>query len=93
MEAGQILDTIVTNVRTCGWRSFQIVGHTDQAGTDSYNVALSQRRADAVQAALVARGVAPGAMTASALGESRPRVVLADGTRSPQNRRVEISAE
>lgn len=92
-EAGQTLDTVVSNIRTCAWRSFQIAGHTDQAGSDEYNVRLSQQRAAAVQAALAARGVAAGAMTITALGESRPRVVLADGTRSPENRRVEISAD
>lgn len=91
-EAQQTLATIVTNLAVCGWRSFDIVGHTDQAGADAYNVALSQERAEAVQAALAARGVLPASMTTSALGESRPRVVLPDGTRSPQNRRVEISA-
>ena len=92
-EAGQTLDTVVANIRTCSWRRLTIVGHTDQAGTDAYNLTLSQQRADAVQAALAGRGVSAAAMTVSAQGESRPRVVLADGTRSPQNRRVEISAE
>lgn len=92
-DAGQTLDTIIANVAVCGWRSFNIVGHTDQAGSDAYNINLSQERAEAVRAAMAARGVAASAMTTSALGESRPRVPLPDGTRSPQNRRVEISAE
>lgn len=92
-EAGQTLDSVATNIRTCGWRRLSLAGHADQAGTDDYNVGLSQERANAVQAALASRGVAATAMTITALGESRPRVVLADGTRSPQNRRVEISAE
>lgn len=92
-EAGQTLDTVVANIRTCSWRRLTIVGHTDQAGSDEYNIGLSQERAAAVQAALASRGVAASAMTVSAQGESRPRVVLADGTRSPENRRVEISAE
>ncbi len=92
-DAGQTLDTIIANVSVCGWRSFSIVGHTDQAGSDDYNINLSRQRAEAVRAAMAARGVAASAMTTSALGESRPRVPLPDGTRSPQNRRVEISAE
>jgi OmpA-OmpF porin, OOP family len=92
-DAGQTLDPIITNIRVCGWRTFSIVGHTDQAGSDAYNVGLSQERAEAVRAAMASRGVAATAMTLSAEGESRPRVVLPDGTRSPQNRRVEISAE
>lgn len=92
-EGGQTLDTIITNVRVCGWSSFAIVGHTDQAGSDAYNIGLSQERAETVRAAMAARGVAATAMTTSAEGESRPRVPLPDGTRSPQNRRVEISAD
>lgn len=92
-EAGQTLDSVATNIRTCGWRRLSLAGHTDQAGADAYNVDLSQQRANAVQAALAGRGVTPSAMAITALGESRPRVVLPDGTRSPQNRRVEISAE
>jgi OOP family OmpA-OmpF porin len=92
-EAGQTLDTVATNIRTCGWRQLSLAGHTDQAGADAYNVDLSQQRANAVQAALAGRGVSASMMTVTALGESRPSVVLPDGTRSPQNRRVEISAE
>lgn len=92
-DAGQTLDAIITNIRVCGWRSFSIVGHTDQAGSDAYNVGLSQERAEAVRAAMASRGVGGTAMTTSAEGERRPRVVLPDDTRSPQNRRVEISAE
>lgn len=92
-DAAQTLQTVLANIPICGWTSFSVVGHTDQAGSDAYNVALSQDRADAVAAAMAARGVAPGAISVAAAGESRPRVVLPDGTRSPQNRRVEISAE
>ncbi len=92
-EAGTILDTIVTNIAICEWESFQIVGHTDQAGSDQYNLGLSQERAAAVTAAFAARGVGDDFMTSSAQGESNPRVPLPDGTRSPQNRRVEISAD
>lgn len=90
-EAAETLDTIVTNAPICAWRSFSIEGHTDQAGSAAYNIGLSQERAEAVEQALASRGIAPGTMTTSALGESNPRVPLADGTRSPQNRRVEIS--
>ncbi|GAA0283552.1 hypothetical protein GCM10009127_26310 [Alteraurantiacibacter aestuarii] len=92
-DTNQTLDSIIANIPICGWRSFQVVGHTDQAGTDAYNIVLSQERADAVVEALQARGVARAAMTSSAAGESNPRVPLPDGTRSPQNRRVEISAD
>ena len=68
----------------------EVAGHADRSGTPQYNQALSQRRAEAVAAELVRRGVARTDITVTAFGESRPLVPTADGTREPQNRRVEI---
>jgi OOP family OmpA-OmpF porin len=68
----------------------EVAGHADRSGTPQYNQRLSQRRADAVAAELVRRGVARTAITVTAFGESRPLVPTADGVREPQNRRVEI---
>ncbi|MEQ8370138.1 MAG: OmpA family protein [Alphaproteobacteria bacterium] len=67
-----------------------LAGHADRSGTDIYNLALSQRRAEAVAAWFAARGVSREVMTLQALGESSPLVATADGVREPQNRRVEI---
>jgi len=92
-DAGALLDTVAGNVAACGWTALSVVGHTDQAGSDQYNVALSQQRADAVAAALRSRQIGETKIEVGAQGESNPRVPLPDGTRSPQNRRVEISAE
>ena len=92
-DAGSTLDTVAENVDICGWTSFSVVGHTDQAGSDAYNMPLSQERADAVAAALRSRDIGGASIEVGAQGESNPRVPLPDGTRSPQNRRVEISAE
>lgn len=92
-EAANTLNTITTNIAACGWTSFNVVGHTDQAGSDQYNMGLSQERAASVKAAMTSRGVSANAITTAAQGESNPRVPLPDGTRSPQNRRVEISAD
>ena len=67
-----------------------IEGYTDSVGTDSANQALSQRRAESVQQALVTRGVAADRITSKGYGESFP---VADNN-SPEgramNRRVEI---
>ena len=65
-------------------------GHADRAGADPYNRRLSERRADAVRDALVARGIDPGRIEVNAFGESRPRVATPDGLRDGRNRRVEV---
>ncbi len=91
-EGGQTLDQVVANIPVCGWTSLGVSGHTDTSGSAAYNLGLSRERADTVAAALESRGVVTSALNVSAEGESRPRVPTPDGTRSPQNRRVEITA-
>jgi len=65
-------------------------GHADRAGTEAYNQALSERRAAAVKAALVAEGVEGRFIMTAAKGENSPLVATEDGVREPQNRRAEI---
>jgi hypothetical protein len=69
----------------------QVTGHADRAGDEAYNMALSQRRAEAVRAELERNGVTAEQITVQARGESEPLVPTADGVREPQNRRVVIS--
>ena len=68
----------------------RIEGHTDAAGRDETNLALSQARADAVKQALVDRGVAVERLEAVGLGETRPIADNATKAGSRQNRRVEV---
>ena len=66
-------------------------GHTDRAGTNSYNVGLAERRAYAVSGLLLKGGVKAGDLRISASGENKPAVKTADGKREKRNRRVSIN--
>ena len=65
-------------------------GHTDTSGPESYNMALSLRRANAVKDALVRDGVPAQVITVIGKGETGLLVQTGDNVREPQNRRVEI---
>ncbi|HEY0621763.1 OmpA family protein [Sphingomonas sp.] len=90
-EAAGILDNAISAYQNCGNAQVMLAGHADRSGSASYNVGLSQRRADSVRAYLTGRGIADGTISSEAFGESRPRVETADGVRELQNRRVEIT--
>jgi peptidoglycan-associated lipoprotein len=68
----------------------QLEGHTDERGSREYNIALGERRANAVRQAMIAMGVSPQQIRVVSYGEERP----AAGGQSEQsyalNRRVEI---
>jgi OOP family OmpA-OmpF porin len=67
-----------------------VEGHTDSVGTDSYNAALSQRRADAVKSYLVSKGIAASRVESRGLGESKPVASNDTAMGRAENRRVEI---
>lgn len=68
-----------------------VSGHADRAGADAYNVALSERRAKVVAAALIKAGVPSGIITTSGVGEDMPRVKTPDGQRERENRYARIT--
>jgi OmpA-OmpF porin, OOP family len=76
--------------KTKGSARITATGHTDKSGPESYNMALSLRRANTVKDALVREGVPATAISVIGKGETQPLVQTADGVREPQNRRVEI---
>ncbi len=67
-----------------------VVGHTDTSGSQSYNQELSLRRADAVKAGLVQRGIPAEMISVEGKGEDEPTVNTGDGVKEPQNRRAVI---
>jgi outer membrane protein OmpA-like peptidoglycan-associated protein/opacity protein-like surface antigen len=90
-EAATILNNAVSAYANCGSAAVMLAGHADRSGAATYNVGLSQRRADAVRSYMSARGVPNTQISSEAFGESQPRVPTADGVRELQNRRVEIT--
>lgn len=70
--------------------TFEVAGHTDAVGSDSYNLNLSQRRADNVRSYLVQQGVDGDRMTARGYGESQPVADNSTEAGRAQNRRVEL---
>jgi len=69
---------------------FEIEGHTDTRGSASYNLRLSQERADAVRHELIQRGVAADRLTAKGYGESQPMTQERNEEEVLRNRRVEM---
>jgi len=83
------LDEFVAQLGSVSGETIIVVGHTDSVGSDDYNIKLGQRRADAVRAYLISKGVKQ-TVVASSRGEREP---IADN-KTPQgrakNRRVVI---
>jgi outer membrane protein OmpA-like peptidoglycan-associated protein len=72
------------------WDRVRIEGHTDQRGDDAFNLALSERRAAAVQAALIAMGLSADRIEVVAFGESQPCDHGDTEEAHARNRRVEL---
>jgi outer membrane protein OmpA-like peptidoglycan-associated protein len=68
-----------------------VEGHTDARGTDQYNQALSERRANSVYRHLSTTGVNTSRVTAQGYGESMPVASNATVAGMQQNRRVEVA--
>jgi peptidoglycan-associated lipoprotein len=68
----------------------RLEGNTDERGSAEYNVALGERRAQAVKRALLLQGAGDGQLTTVSYGEERPAADGHDERAWAQNRRVEI---
>jgi outer membrane protein OmpA-like peptidoglycan-associated protein len=71
-------------------RKVMIEGYTDSVGSEDYNQVLSERRAQAVQAALFERGVPAEQVSTSGKGEGSPVASNDNAAGRQQNRRVEL---
>ena len=71
-------------------RKVAIEGHTDEIGGREYNLALGQKRADAVRDALAILGVSQSQMESVSFGKEKPAIVGTDEAAYAKNRRAEI---
>lgn len=72
-------------------RKIAVEGHTDERGGREYNLALGQKRAEAVRRALALLGVADAQVEAVSFGEEKPAAAGASEDAFSKNRRAEIN--
>jgi outer membrane protein OmpA-like peptidoglycan-associated protein len=84
------IDRLAAVLKQAPDRRVTIEGHTDSVGSDAYNQGLSERRAAAVQTALLERGVRSEQISASGMGETTPVASNDNAAGRQQNRRVEM---
>jgi outer membrane protein OmpA-like peptidoglycan-associated protein len=85
-----LLDEVATVLKANPNIQVRVEGHTDSRGSESYNMDLSQRRAEAVVEYLVETGLDASRLQAKGFGESRPIEDNATAEGRAANRRVEI---
>ena len=89
-EGKSKLDQLTTQLGGINLEVIIAVGHTDSVGTDAYNQKLSVRRADAVKAYLVNKGVESNRVYTEGKGEKQPVADNKTAEGRAKNRRVEI---
>ena len=90
-EARNTIDReIIPELRADPSMSVAVEGHTDAVGSDSYNQALSERRAASVKSYLESQGIDGSRIEAVGFGETRPIADNDTETGRAQNRRVEV---
>ncbi len=72
-------------------RKVVVQGNTDERGSREYNLALGQKRSEAVRRALISLGVADGQIEAVSFGEEKPKATGTDEASFAENRRADLA--
>ncbi len=89
-ESFDELNKVVDFLKNKPTVEIEISGHTDDKGSDDYNMKLSQQRAESVVKYLTDKGIAASRLTAKGYGETNPIASNATEAGREQNRRVEF---
>ena len=87
-ESRSALDAVATDLKKYPRLQIELQGHTDDKGSDAYNLKLSQQRADSVRTYLLDQGVPAGQLTAKGYGETQPMEDNKTEAGRARNRRV-----
>lgn len=90
-EAQPVLEAHARFLRADRNRRVNLEGHTDERGGREYNLALGQKRAEAVRRALTALGVSDAQMEAVSFGKEKPSDTGSSESAYAKNRRVELT--
>lgn len=90
-ESFDELNTVVKFLTDNPKVEIEVSGHTDNIGSDSYNMNLSQKRADAVKNYLTSKGIAAKRVSSKGYGKTKPIATNSTELGREQNRRVEFT--
>lgn len=90
-EAQDNLNTLATSLQEYPNTDLTVVGHTDSKGSDTYNQALSEQRANSAVEYLLSQGISDARITMMGKGETEPVATNDTEAGRQQNRRVEIA--
>ncbi len=89
-EYASLINSHAKYLASAGGVKIRVEGHTDERGSREYNIALAERRAQAVRRALMLQGAGDGQLTTVSYGEERPAAPGSDESAYEKNRRVEL---
>jgi len=90
-EFQSVIEAHAKFIKANNARKVTLEGHTDERGGREYNLALGQKRAEAVRKALVLQGVPDSQLEAVSFGKEKPAVLGNSEAAMEKNRRAEIS--